>query len=269
MKESIKAISRIPIINYHKIEENYDIGITTRTPEQFKDDLEFLKRNHFQTITFNDLLTNEPLPQNPIIITFDDAYQSFYNTAYPLLKEYGYSAVIYAPLDYLGEWNDWDVQYYGKKYRHISKDELLEVHKNGMEIGSHTFRHLLLTALNDAELEREIRGSKEWLEDRLNEAVVSIGYPFSRFNDKVIAAARKAGYLFGTASLFIRPLKEEDRLLALKRSNIYRIDGRSGFAKKVKKENERLLLVRDWLIQKGGLATGIHQFISGKAGKQH
>jgi peptidoglycan/xylan/chitin deacetylase (PgdA/CDA1 family) len=267
MKNLIETVSHIPIINYHKIEINYDIGITTRTPQQFEQDLIFLKKHHFHPITFEDILKSEQLPQKPIIITFDDAYQSFYTIAYPLLQQYGFKAVVYAPLNYLGRWNDWDVQYYGKKYMHISQDELLEVNRGGMEIGSHTFSHHLLTKLDDNSLEKEIKGSKERLEDLLNEEIVSLCYPFSRFNNKVVEFTRKAGYSFGVASLFMRSLKEKDRPYALKRLNIYRLDGQNSFSKKVKRENAGLLMLRDWLIQKGGLATGIHQTLTRKSGK--
>jgi peptidoglycan/xylan/chitin deacetylase (PgdA/CDA1 family) len=257
-------LSQIPVINYHKIEKNHDIGITTRTPKQFADDMRFLYEHNYHTITFKSLLDGKKLPENPLIITFDDAYQSFYKSAYPLLKKLNFSAVIYVPLDYLGRWNDWDVQYYNKRYMHISKDELLEIHNGGMEIGSHTLSHRMLTALDKNEAEKEIKGSKERLENLLSDDIVSISYPFSRFNQDILELTEKAGYSFGVASLYTRKIREKYQPLSIKRFNIYRIDGRRGFRKKVEKKKVHFLTFRDSLIQKGGRATNIHQLITGK-----
>ena len=257
-------LSRIPIINYHKIETKRDIGITTRTPKQFADDMHFLYEHNYHTITFKSLSDGAKIPENPVIITFDDAYQSFYKSAYPLLKELNFSAVIYVPVNYLGCWNDWDVQYYGKRYKHITKEELLEIHNGGMEIGSHTLSHRMLTALDKNEAEKEIKGSKEKLESLLDDKIVSISYPFSRFNQSVLELTEKAGYSFGVASLYFRKLQEKYQLLGIKRFNIYRIDGKKAFQKKVEKNNVQPLVLRDWLIQKGGIATNIHQLLTNR-----
>ncbi len=261
MENFNNPLYQIPIINYHKIEKNFDIGITARTPEQFEDDMYFLHKHNFQTVTFRELLKEKKFLPNMVIITFDDAYRSFYTTAYPVLKKYNFLAVVYVPFNYLGRWNDWDVQYYGKRFKHIAKEEALEIYKGGMEIGSHSLSHRMLTALDKKEAEKEIYGSKEALEELLNDQIISISYPFSRFNDDILTLTHKAGYTFGVASLYFKGIQQKYQSLCLKRFNIYRIDGKKSFRKKTEKKNVRLLTFRDWLIQKGGLATNLHQIL--------
>ena len=264
MKNLHNLLDRIPVINYHKIETKHDIGITTRTPQQFAEDLRFLHENDYHTLTFKNLLNAETIPDKSVIITFDDAYKSFYTSAYPMLKHYGFSAVVYVPLNYLGRLNDWDVQYFGKKYEHISKEELLEIHKGGMEIGSHTLSHRMLTALDKNEAEKEIAGSKTSLQALLNDDVISISYPFGRFNNTILELSEKAGYAFGVGLLSPVNSVEKYQTLSIKRFNIYRIDSGKTFRKKVEKKDAQLLLLRDRLIQIGGRATNLHQLMKNR-----
>lgn len=67
----------IPIILYHSILESNKI--TDRyavTPNQLESDLKYIRDNGYTTITMNNLIEyvdeNKPLPEKPIIITFDD-----------------------------------------------------------------------------------------------------------------------------------------------------------------------------------------------------
>jgi len=90
--------ANVPIIMYHKI--TYDKGLLgdySITPEEFEEDLQYLKENGYHTITISELINftngNAALPEKPIILTFDDGYFSDYKYAYPLLKEYDMSAV--------------------------------------------------------------------------------------------------------------------------------------------------------------------------------
>src|SRR3989344_6003683 len=68
--------------------------------------------------------------------------------------------------------------YITKQYREkrLSEDEILAISKNH-EIGAHTLTHPDLRKLSKEEKMREIKGSKEWLEDMLGKEVVSFCYP--------------------------------------------------------------------------------------------
>ncbi len=252
-------IRQIPIINYHKIETEMDVGITTRHPLRFADDMRLLKNMGFQTVTFRQVLNDDETTKikKPIIITFDDGYASVYSQAFPLMQEIGFYGVVYIPTAYIGAANDWDVQFGGKTYRHLNKNELRKLHDAGFEIGSHGIHHRAFTALSPAALSEELSVSKKQLEDLLSAPLMSLCYPFGQFNAKVIRQAREAGYHYGLASLYLRNHKH--RHLALKRMNIYRFDSESMFKKKILAQPPTGLVLRDWFIQRGALATVLYQ----------
>ena len=79
----------LPILMYHHLSENNSkLNKYTISPSEFKSDLEFIQKNGYTTISINDLInfTNgQNLPEKPIMITFDDGYQSVYKYAYPML----------------------------------------------------------------------------------------------------------------------------------------------------------------------------------------
>ena len=251
------------IINYHKIEPNADIGITARNPYDFKNDLQELVHQGYQTINFADLLGPQRIPEKPIIITFDDAYLSFYEVAFDLLKELGMTAVVFVPVNFIGEFNNWDVQFFNKKYRHMSLMQLKEISENNIEIGSHTLNHKYLNALNDLELEKELQASKQKLETIVNKPVYSVSYPFGKFNKRVIEMAGKY-YDFGVRLLPSFLKKNASHKLMLKRINIYRIDSRQDFQQKLDYQNHPVLLVKNWLIQQGAWATILLNKVNGK-----
>ena len=256
-------IHNIPIINYHKISTSYDIGITTRHPEQFENDLKILKQHNFKSVTFKDLL-NKAIPENPVIITFDDAYESIINTAMPLMLKYGFKAVIYAITGFIGQYNDWDVQAGVFKFKHLNLQQLRELQDVGFEIGSHTLSHQLLTWMHPDDQLFELSESKKQLDDQLGDETCSVSYPFGRFNETSIRYAAEIGYKFGVASIYLRPIEINLQKFALKRFNIYRFDSIDQLKKKLFLKQNSSIVWRDWLIQKGGLGTATLQMFKKK-----
>ncbi len=251
------------IINYHKIEIKSDIGITTRHPDNFAADLQELDNQGYKTINFQDLLSPIKMPEKPIIITFDDAYLSFYESAFGLLKGKKMKAVVFVPVNFIGKMNNWDVQILNKKYKHMSEEHIVEIYENNIEIGSHTLNHKFLNSLPDLELERELRASKEKLETIINKPVHSISYPFGKYNKRVIKIAEKY-YDFGVKLLPSFFKDNFNQKLILNRINIYRNDSRKDFRRKLEYQNYLGLLTKNWLIQQGAWATIFLNKVIGK-----
>lgn len=91
--------SHLPILMYHHIEETTDgnnSAIVSR--DKFENDMIELKAGGFTPILFEEAIEyvhfGKALPQNPIVITFDDGYRSNYLQAYPILEGLGMKAVI-------------------------------------------------------------------------------------------------------------------------------------------------------------------------------
>ena len=251
------------IINYHKIETKSDIGITTRHPNDFKNDLLELRNQGFQSINFNHLLYEKNIPDKPVIISFDDAYLSFYEHALEILLNNAMTAVVFVPVNFIGKYNDWDVQFFNKKYRHLSAEQLKEIAEKNIEIGSHTLNHKYLNDLSEADLDRELGGSKELLKEIIKTSVNTLSYPFGQFNNRVIKATAKY-YDFGVQLLPSLFKKNINHKLTLERVNVYRTDSRKAFSRKLNYHNNPGIIAKNRLIQKGAWATILLNKVVGK-----
>ncbi len=252
-------ITRIPILNYHKIEVHSDIGITSRHPARFEKDILFLREQGYQTITFEQYAAQAPLPEKPVILTFDDGYQSVFIEAMPVLQKYNFSGVVFIPTAFIGKTNDWDVQFGGKKYRHLNQVELKELAAAGFEIASHGRTHQSFTTLTPSALKQEFVQSKQEIENLIGKQVQSICYPFGSFNDSVLKLAEQTGYHFGMASLYFKKIQSQRPELALRRFNIYRQDSQAVVKRKITTNFYTFYGLRDWFFQLGGKLTPFYQ----------
>ncbi len=254
--------SLIPVLNYHKIELKGDIGITARQPDDFFRDMEYLSEQGFTPVTFRSVGESEVFPDKPVMITFDDGYASVYEHAFSVLSRFGFKAVVFMPASYIGKTNDWDVQFGKKKYRHLSKEQLVSLSAAGHEIAAHGMKHRPFTLFNSKALKAELEESRDILEHITGNPVRSLCYPFGRFNARVIEAVKAAGYQYAMASLYLGAAPAEERNLALRRFNVYRFDSVRIIKKKLKADFNSLVAYRDWLLQLGGRATPLYQHLT-------
>lgn len=89
----------LPILMYHSIlKDGARQGKYVVSPDVLAADLDALTQRGYQTVTVTDLLEyvnhNKPLPEKPVMITFDDGYYNNFIYAYPLLKERNMHAVL-------------------------------------------------------------------------------------------------------------------------------------------------------------------------------
>jgi peptidoglycan/xylan/chitin deacetylase (PgdA/CDA1 family) len=82
------------------------------------------------------------------------------------------------------------------------------------EIGAHTFSHRSLAGLSDEAALKEIRDGKEWLENRLGDAVISFCYPRGKFTRRTPALVREAGLAGARTCMFNLNSLPRDRYLA-------------------------------------------------------
>lgn len=138
----------LPIIMYHHIsEKSSSLGNYVVSPEQFENDLKYIKELGYTTISVDELIKFSEgkfdMPEKAIMITFDDGYLSFYEYAYPLLKKYNMKAalsIIGRYTDLYSECDDHNVN-----YAHVTWDNISEMSKSGLvEIENHTYdMHIL------------------------------------------------------------------------------------------------------------------------------
>lgn len=116
-------------------------------------------------------------------VTFDDGEQSQYLHALPLLAQYNISAAFFVTPGLIGT-----------EAKFLGWSRLKELQDAGHSIQSHSWSHKFLTFCGHQELARELRASKQSLEDRLGGAVVAISAPGGRWNQRVVEACAAAGY---------------------------------------------------------------------------
>ena len=222
---------RVPILIYHKVEARKEVGINVVSPEKFRQHITVLRELGYRSVTFWDLLTAPALPPKPVIITFDDAYESVYHYAFPVLREFGFTAVVFVIAGFIGRWNSWDANLGGIRFRHMNEDQLREIARAGWEIGSHGVSHRALTFLGREQLEEEICQSRRILQIISENPVLTVAYPFAMHNPHVRAAAKKAGFTFGCKS--IRGKEAREDLLQIRRAPVYQFEGMPGLRHKL------------------------------------
>lgn len=121
----------VPVFMFHTIDRNV-----------FRSQLEYLKDNHYQTLdlqTFWAFLKRDiKLDRPSVLLTFDDGEKSWYDVAYPLLKEYGLNAVGFVVPHYIRD--EPQEKSHGKSW--LSWPELIEMDRSGIiEIQSHSYYH--------------------------------------------------------------------------------------------------------------------------------
>lgn len=176
----------IPILMYHSID--YEKENELRLPkEQFKEQMKYLKENGYTTLTLNELYNflekNSPIPDKSIIITLDDGYVDNYTNAYPILKELGIKATVFVVTSNIDKDN-----------RYLTSKQIKEMDISGIEIASHTYKHDKLDDLPYEKQLQTMQKSKNDLEKILNHKIDSIAYPYGKWNENTIKAAKDAGY---------------------------------------------------------------------------
>ena len=137
-----------------------------------------------------------------IAITFDDGFASVATSAKGILDEVGWRATVFLVSDAVGRdapmlWLGGRTPTYEAERHALDWDAVAVLAEAGWEVGSHGRTHRLLSALPDDELDEELSGSRAAIESH-GYACASISYPFGEVEDRVIRAARVAGYTAGS-----------------------------------------------------------------------
>jgi len=241
---------RIQILAYHKVDMLRELGITCIPPSTFEKQMRFLAQNGYQSISPEELVTSitEPtspwrrgsgvaqsrqLPEKPVLLTFDDGYENFYTHAYPILKKYGYTALIFMIAGYVDNWNLWEVKLSKERFKHLSRTQIRELSEEGFWFGSHGVNHLFLTYQSDSLAREEIQLSKSILEEILGKPIQFFSYPYGNYDAKIARFVREAEY---QAAFCLHPARTMaiDNLYSLPRCVIYMSDTLWEFKAKLK-----------------------------------
>ena len=179
-----------PILEYHQVTDeplDPDFEVYNVPPAEFAAQLDYLQAEGYTTITLQDFMRvvhgKGSLPAKPIVLTFDDGYADNYTTMLPILEAHKMTAVVYVITNELGKKN------------YLTLDELKDMQRRGIEIGSHTADHLPLTSLDETTRLKQIRDSKIFLEWSGLQTIYSLSYPNGAFNSEIVEILKREEYL--------------------------------------------------------------------------
>jgi glycosyltransferase involved in cell wall biosynthesis/peptidoglycan/xylan/chitin deacetylase (PgdA/CDA1 family) len=181
---------RLPVLLFHHVgprSANASPGLTI-SPDKFRRTVEWLVEHGFTGIAPSQWIewldTGRRLPAKPVLLTFDDALADLDAHAFPVLREFGFSAGVYVVTRQIGRTNAWAHRGAGV-HGCLSAEQLRGWQSQGIEFGAHSRTHPDLTRLPAHMLEDEVRGSREDLEDLLGVSVPTFAYPFGYVNAEV------------------------------------------------------------------------------------
>ncbi|MBU3189586.1 polysaccharide deacetylase family protein [Clostridium bowmanii] len=188
------AIQKVPVLMYHKI-----AAVSSKTDgliigqSVFYSQMNYLKANGYTTITMDQFYANiskrTVLPKKPVLITFDDGYESNYTLAYPVLKANNQKATVFM----IGKNID-------KDRKSLTSKQIKEMDANGFRVENHTFNHEQLGKLSYASQLATITKAKQALEKILGRKVTYIAYPCGSYTYNTIQAAHAAGCTLGLST---------------------------------------------------------------------
>jgi peptidoglycan/xylan/chitin deacetylase (PgdA/CDA1 family) len=76
----------------------------------------------------------------------------------------------------------------------LNWDEAAEMARNGISFGSHSLTHAILTHESAADVERELRGSLDELQERRVNCVPVFCYPNGNYSTQIVDQVKAAGY---------------------------------------------------------------------------
>lgn len=205
------------------------------SPAAFKRQMKLLKGRSMVGVNLSGLMEGikkNGATANMVAITFDDGYRDNLLFALPILREFGFKATVFVIAHRIGsslvhnkKWLDDYPDVAPEAYAYLDWDDVLELSRHGIEIGSHTCTHPLLDGLDAREQAYEIGESKHMIEETIGNRVDSFCYPSGRFTDETVKIVANAGYRQAVVTPW-RPGLIGNGRYTLERASIYRHDDR-------------------------------------------
>ena len=192
------------VLMYHKVNDLH--GNRMSIPVSvFEEQMAQLRELGYAVVDLDAVLAHyvdrKPLPAGAVLITFDDGYRDNLENAAPILQRYGYPAVQFVPLGYVGDPlplpHEEALATRGILNRTVDWEELAELERCGVRIESHGIAHRPLADLDVDVAAREIVISKLRLEEMLGRPVRAFSYvkgSEAHYKPVHLSLVRQAGY---------------------------------------------------------------------------
>lgn len=222
------------ILYYHSI-SNLPVRSSV-APEAFAEQMEHLRAHGYHILSLTEavryLIECTPFPAKSVVLTFDDGFADNYEHAFPVLARLHLPATIFLAASYIGAERLPTLTRTDFVPQPLTWQQVREMHAHGVEFGSHTLTHPMLSQVTLQDVRHEVRESKRMIEDRLGAPVYFFCYPRGDFTRPVQQIVRAENY---RAACTIKPGVNDWRsnLFTLRRTYISRRDTPEEFAKKM------------------------------------
>jgi len=177
-------MSRLPILMYHAIctHPSKSKGLTLSN-YKLEAQFQYLVDQGYTSLHFRDIEKfkySSQFPAKPIIITFDDVYESQFVYAYPLLKKYNLKACFYAPFSFVGGTDSWN----DSTEKLMSVSQLKELDPEVIELGLHSFLHRTYSSLSLELIQEDFKKCHEFISKHKLNICNVLAYPYGNFPRK-------------------------------------------------------------------------------------
>lgn len=212
-----KKANRRVILIYHSVGS----GPWSVPVDAFREQMAWLQEyTHVEAL---DELIKEPSRGGlRVALTFDDGYKSVYSVAAHILETGGFPATVYLNTGWIADEvsrsSDATQGHYPNE-EFLTWKQVIELKNKGWIIGSHGVQHYDLTRLTLLEAERQIKESKEQIEEKISTSCIHFSYTWGHSNKDIRNVARQVGYRYAVTGRHA-PLSKSFDSLALPRVNI-------------------------------------------------
>jgi peptidoglycan/xylan/chitin deacetylase (PgdA/CDA1 family) len=241
----LNVVARKPslaILMYHGISDNLEPDVspyyqTNTSPALFAQQVRWLTDEGFRSVGLEEglqLAEQGRLGQEKVVVmTFDDGFRDFYDSAFPVLQAHGYTATVFLPTAFIGQSRQ---SFKGRGC--LTWQEVRELRAQGIQFGSHTVIHPVLYKTPWSHIREQLSSSRRTLEQELGETITSFAYPYAfpqqdrQFTDAFKKLLREEGYRQCLTTMIGR-VRAGDDSFSLKRLPVNNCDDQSLLLAKV------------------------------------
>ncbi|MDX3772696.1 polysaccharide deacetylase family protein [Chromatiaceae bacterium AAb-1] len=184
------------ILIYHHVASDTPRS-TSVTADEFRAHLQYLRQHDFQVIGLDVLISKlqqgETLPDNAVVITFDDSYENNYTTAHPILMEFGFPYTVFVSPDVIDK----------KTGPVMNWQQLREMAEAGVLIANHSSLHDHMARPEKGEshadwlqrMEHDILRAEQRIKEETGQSHRWLAYPYGEFSDDLEKLVSKLGFI--------------------------------------------------------------------------
>ncbi len=193
---------KLPVLVYHHLQNNVQSDVSC-TPEQFKSQMKALKSKGYTPITLKRfrkyLMGGLDDIARPVLITFDDGYESVYQYAFPIIREMKMPIIIFVVTSRIGKKPQFSSYMTRKQIREMSDSGFVEFgsHTHDLHTDSLRIYNAFLNKNNNPVkllLKRDLDLSRKTLKNITGFAPISIAWPYGKYNSAFSQIAREIGF---------------------------------------------------------------------------